>query len=233
MTKKQEHLLRLPSLQFFGGNGEPPAGEPTNPEEAGQGGASGAQPTNTNPEGQQQTPPAQGGEPTPTPQENMFTQEQVNNFVARETRTQVEQMLKELGIEDFDNAKEGMEQFNQWKEAQLTEAEKQAKQLETTSQELGTVKQENQALQAQIFAMKAGVIPDSVSDVVTLAQGQVTDEVTLEQAISQVVEKYPQFKQPEQAPPEEAGNFPQFTNGTHQSSGGQVSELDKWKDAFK
>lgn len=232
MADKQP-VLRLPlNLQFFGGNGEPPAGGEPNPEEAGQGGASGAQPSNTNPEGT--TPPAEAGEPKDSnPSENLFTQEQVNNFVAREARKAQEKLFKELGIEDFESAKEGLEQFNQWKEAQKTEQQRQEEQLKSTTKRLEEVTQENTSLQAQIFAMKAGVLPDSVSDVVTLAQSQVTDEVTLEQAISQVVEKYPHFKQPEQASPEEEqGNFPQFTNGAHQSQGGQPSELDKWKEAF-
>ena len=63
-------------------------------------------------------------------EEKLFRQEDVNNIVAREAKKAQEKLLKQLGIDDFDSAKEGLEKFREWQESQKTEAEKQAEQLQ-------------------------------------------------------------------------------------------------------
>src|SRR5690625_6266165 len=60
-------------------------------------------------------------------EDNTFSQEDVNNIVAREAKKAQEKLLKQLGIEDFDNAKEGFQKFQEWQESQKTEAEKDRK----------------------------------------------------------------------------------------------------------
>src|SRR5690606_41968312 len=60
--------------------------------------------------------------------EKLFTQEDVNRIAAREAKEAQEKLLKQLGIEDFESAKEGLQKFREWQEAQKTEAEKQAEQ---------------------------------------------------------------------------------------------------------
>lgn len=61
--------------------------------------------------------------------------------------------------------------------------------------------------------MKNGVNADSVEDVVTLAKGMVNDEVTMDDAITKVIEKYPHFK----GDPQEEKK-PAFTNGSIRNS---------------
>src|SRR5690625_5061905 len=65
-----------------------------------------------------------------TAEEQLFKQEDVNNIVAKEAKKAQEKLLKQLGIDDFKSAKEGMEKFREWQDAQKTEAEKQAEQLQ-------------------------------------------------------------------------------------------------------
>lgn len=207
-------LLRLP-LQFFSADPGGGTGDPA-PEQTG-----GQEPPSNDPQ-QQGT-----GDPTP-PEEKTFTQEDVNNLIAKETRKQQEKILKQLGIDNFDNAREGMKQFNEWRESQKTEQEKQAEMLKNLETEKGTLSEENTSLKAQLSAVKAGVNADSVEDVVTLAKNLVNDDVDMDAAIGKVLEKYPHFGQ--QQEPEEVKK-PTFTTGQHQTQ--QQTELEKWMNAFK
>lgn len=122
-----------------------------------------------------------------------FTQEQVNGIVTKESRSAIEKTLKELGFDDFDNAKDGVEAYKEWQESQKTEQEKIADELESIKSEKSTIEQQYDNLQAENLALKTGVIADSVEDVVALAKVKVTDDKDMETAIKEVVEKYPNF----------------------------------------
>lgn len=206
---KAEGLLPLNLQHFSEPPTEPPAGDP--PAE----------------------PPSQGGgEPNPTTEppsehEKTFTQDDVDNLIKRESSKQQEKLLKQLGIDDFDSAKEGMKKFQEWQDAQKTEQEKQAEKLQQLESDYSSTNEENTILKAQISAMKAGVIAESVEDVVVLAKTLVTDDVDMDAAIKQVVDKYPQFAQQEQ----ETEEKPNFSNGTHKKQ--PTTEVDKWLNAFK
>ncbi|EIJ79118.1 hypothetical protein PB1_16214 [Bacillus methanolicus PB1] len=217
-----EGLLRL-NLQFFADGDGGDSGE------GGQGGQ-GDQPPN-------QTPAGDGGQgQQPQNQQNQqdppktFTQDDVNNIVAKEAKKAQEKLLKQLGIEDFNSAKEGLQKFKEWQESQKTEAQKQAERLQELETNFNTVNEENASLKAQISAMKSGVHADYVQDVVILAKTLVNEETDIEAAIQKVVEKYPHFKQAQQEPQQQDPK-PQFTTGQHQKQ--PQSELEKWLNAFK
>ena len=187
----------------------------------------------------EETPPG-GGEPpvTPTPPvepttppvpPKSFSQDDVNAIATKQAREAQEKMLKQLGIEDFDNAKEGMKKFQEWQESQKTEVEKQAEALKNFETKNGTLSNENETLKASLSALKAGVLSDSVPDVVTLAKTMVTDDVDMDAAIAAVVEKYPHFAQAAQK--ETGDSKPKFSNGQHQTQ--PSSDADKWLAAFK
>ena len=163
-------------------------------------------------------------------EEKTFTQEDVNNIAAREAKKAQEKLLKQLGIEDFDNAKEGFQKFQEWQESQKTEAEKQAEQLEQLTSDNKQKDETISGLQAQLSALKTGVIADSVEDVVALAKNYVSDDVDMDTAIKQVIEKYPHFAKAEQEQEEK----PNFTTGQHQSNGNKnndpfMAKLAKYK----
>ncbi|PWU66573.1 hypothetical protein [Gracilibacillus dipsosauri] len=167
------------------------------------------QATNEQPGGQDQTQITDTT--TETVEEKVFKQEDVNNIVAKETKKVQEKILKGLGIEDFENAKEGMKQFKEWQESQKTEAQRQQEQFEALSKEKESLTSKNQSLEAQLSALKQGVNSDSVEDVVALAERLVNDDVTMDDAIKQVVEKYPHFA----GGVEEEEPKPSFTLGQH------------------
>ena len=197
-TQNLEGLLRL-NLQYFAEGGEG--------EGAGEGGQAGT--GNEGGEGQ--------GQGEGSGQENKtFNQEDVNNIVAKETKKVKEKLLKQLGIDDFENAKEGMAKFKEWQESQKTEQEKQQEMLDSLSKEKEALSSENNFLKAQLSALKQGVNADSVEDVVALAERLVNDETTIDDAIKQVVEKYPHFADSAE---EKQQDKPTFSTGQHQKKG--------------
>lgn len=146
-------------------------------------------------------------------EEKLFRQEDVNNIVAREAKKAQEKLLKELGIDDFDNAKEGLQKFREWQESQKTEQEKLQESVQKLTQDNETLASENASLKAQLSALKQGVKADSVEDVIALAERLVNDETTIDDAIKQVIEKYPHFA--ENVSEEEQEQKPKFTTGQH------------------
>lgn len=210
-----EGLLSLKGkgIQFFS---EPPA--PPKPEVTPPGG------------NEPPTPPIPPVETPPTEPVKAFTQEDMNNLVARESKAAQEKLLKQLGIESFDIAKEGMKKFQEWQESQKTEQQKKDEKLQELETNFSSTSDENTSLKAQISAMKSGVKVDSVSDVVTLAKTMLSDDVDMDAAIAAVVVKYPHFAQ--EAQEETPGEpKPKFSNGQHQTQ--PQSEMDKWAAAFK
>lgn len=174
-----DKFLRL-DLQHFAEEGEGGAGATNNADPA------------ANPEGQQQ-----GGQDPQNPSqegEKLFTQEDVKRIASKEKKQGLENFLKELGFEDFENAKDGVQKYREWQESQKTEAEKMADSLKDYETKYNTTLSENESLKAQIAAMGAGVQADAVQDVVTLAKPLVSDEVDMNAAIAKVLEKYPHFK---------------------------------------
>ncbi|GAQ18028.1 phage protein [Oceanobacillus picturae] len=146
-------------------------------------------------------------------EEKNFSQEDVNNIAAKQAKKAQEKLLKQLGIEDFDNAKEGMKQFKEWQDNQKTEQQKQQETLDKLQKNHDITSKENATLKAQLSAMKTGVKAESVEDVVALAERLVNDDVTMDDAIKQVVEKYPHFAEAQEQ--EEEEEKPSFTSGIH------------------
>ncbi|WP_269757878.1 hypothetical protein [Thalassobacillus sp. C254] len=120
-------------LQYFGGE-EPPEGGGTEPPAGGESKQQTQEPN---------TPPGGGEEKT-------FKQEDVNNVVAKETKKAQEKLLKQLGIEDFENAKEGMQKFKEWQDSQKTESEKQQERLTNLETSYNTTSEENTSLKLKL-----------------------------------------------------------------------------------
>src|SRR5690554_1254091 len=76
-----------------------------------EGGENGDQTPANEPGGQEQT--NETGTAPEKAEEKLFRQEDVNNIVAREVKKTQEKLLKELGIDDFENAKEGLQKFRE------------------------------------------------------------------------------------------------------------------------
>lgn len=134
-----------------------------------------------------------GTEKPEVKEEKLFKQEDVNNIVAREVKENQEKLFKDLGIEDFESAKDGLAKFREWQDEQKTEKEKATEKMNALEKENADFKAQLSTLAAKNEALKQGVKGEAVDDVILLAQSQVSEEVTIEQAIKNVLEKYPQF----------------------------------------
>jgi hypothetical protein len=119
-----------------------------------------------------------------TQEEKTFTQADVDKLIqdriAREKKNQL--------------SKEELKAYNEWKESQKTEEEKKNEALTNAEKARLAAEEKATALEAKVTCLSKGVIATSVDDVVTLAKAIVTEEVTIEQAIDKVLEKYPSFK---------------------------------------
>lgn len=162
----------------------------------------------------------------------LFTQKQMSTVAAREAKEARAKIMKELGIEDIEKGKEALKAYMQSIEDQKTEAQKlqdKASELEGTAK---TLQQERDELQTQLAAFKAGVDPEKLEDVTFLANKYMSDEVSVDEAIGQVLEKYPQFKAVQAEENKDNEQKPNFSTGEHNSEV-KLTEDEKWTSAFK
>lgn len=173
------------------------------------------QDTNNQPGGEQETTPTEEAAKT-------FNQEDVNNIASKESKKATEKLLKDLGIENFKDAKDGLAKFRKWQEEQKTDKEKQDEEFENLKKTNSDFETENSRLKSQISAMKQGVNADSVEDVVALAERLVNDDVTIDDAIKQVIEKYPHFV----GQAEEKPNAPRIVTSGNPRGGSSPTDSD-------
>lgn len=208
LVKKSAFLLGL-DLQLFSDDPQDPPADPQDP------------PADDDLDDDPQDPPA---DPDKT-----FTQDDVNAIAAREAKKAQEKLLKQLGVKDFKTAKEGLEKFKEIQDSQMTEAEKQKATLKLLKDQNSTYEGQVKTMSAQLAAMKADVNPDSLDDVIVLANNLVNDETTIDDAIKSVLKKYPHFKRTQDAQDKKK---PKFSDGEHKKDDKQ-SEEEKWLAAFK
>ena len=138
-----------------------------------------------------------GGEGNPAgnegaPEEGEGKGEEAKTF----TQEELDKIVKErvARAKKDQPSKEELEAFKQWQESQKTEEEKKNEAL--TNAEKARVAAEERALLAEtkVTCLSKGVVATSIDDVVILAKAMVNDDLTMEQAIDKVLEKYPSFK---------------------------------------
>nr|DAN17833.1 MAG TPA: Major capsid protein [Caudoviricetes sp.] len=167
-------------------------------------------------------------------QARTFSQEEVNGLVAKESKKAQEQIFKSLGFEDIKSAKEGFEKLKAWEDSQKSESEKSAEALTAKEQELAKALSDNKTLSAQLSALKQGVIADSVDDVIALSERLVSDEVSIDDAIKQILTKYPQFgTKQEQDEEKPKPTFATAGNPTAVSAGGEVDPFQSIIDSYR
>lgn len=119
-----------------------------------------------------------------TQEEKNFTQADVDKLiqerVARERKNQL--------------SKEELKAYQEWKESQKTEEEKKNEALTNAEKAKLAAEERANNLEAKVTCLSKGVVATFVDDVVILAKAMVTEEVTIEQAIDKVLQKYPSFK---------------------------------------
>ncbi|EST11263.1 hypothetical protein [Sporolactobacillus laevolacticus] len=168
-------------------------GDPADPQPA-QGGGD-PQPSNSN---------KGGADPTPQPS-------------ADDIRSSI---LKELGVESLDSAKQSLADFKKFQDSQKTESQRLQDETAELKKQLEASKSAQTISDAKIAALGKGVRADAVDDVIKMVQG--AEDIGA--AIDSVLQKYPIFGA-QQTPPAEPGH-PRFV-------GQQQYDGDKTPDSLK
>lgn len=142
-----------------------------------------------------------------TQEEKAFTQADVDRLIqdriAREKK----------GIP----SKEDLKVYQEWKDSQKTEEEKKNEALTNAEKARIAAEEKATSLEAKVTCLSKGVVDTSVDDVVVLAKAMVTEEVTMEEAIDKVLQKYPSFKVGQQQQQEQNKGFKIGVDGTPQN----------------
>lgn len=126
-------------------------------------------------------------------QSTQYTQEQINTMMANEKRTARQALLKSLGIElkEGEKYEDAIKRVKGTLDAGKTQAQLDAEAKTKAEGERDEANKKVSALETKVAALSAGVKPESLDDVITLAQAQVFAGKTLENALKELKEKYP------------------------------------------
>lgn len=132
-------------------------------------------------------------EPTKTEETKFYTQDDLNNIVAKESKKAIEKMLKDLGVEDVKSAKEGLKKFNEIQEAQKTDLQKALERAELAEQKIATYESEKKE-QIEITSieniLKNKSIDTNYAKTIKKLIGQV-DEINEELVVKVIEEELP------------------------------------------
>lgn len=207
------YRLRLNEIQFFSEGGD-------NPPAAPEGGDNNVTPPVNPPVVDNQSVP-----PVATPA--VFTQEQMDEAKQKQEAA----FLKKLGVENLDQLKKTVTDWNTHQESLKTEQEKTNEKLTTFETQLKEKDESLFNLQAENAAIKSGITEEkNLNAVITLAKTKVSDDIDITKAIEMVVEEFPHFKGVVEDQPANPVKKPTFSNGQHQQK--TMTEDDKWATAF-
>lgn len=148
-----------------------------------------------------------------------FTQEEVNRMMAKEKREGKLSVLKELGVEDVKNAKEGLKKYQEYLNAQKTEAQRAQEEAQRLAEEKAELEKKALMADIQVSALKSGIKADFLDDAIILAQSKKTDNTTYEDIFNELKQTYPNFAGTATTPaPKGTGNMPKPTAGQQQAT---------------
>lgn len=132
---------------------------------------------------------------TETKEAKSYTQDELDKLIESRVNRERKKIMND----------EEYKKYEAWKESQKTEEEKKNEALTNAEKARIAAEEKATALEAKVTCLSKGVNATSVDDVVVLAKAMVTEEVTIEQAIDKVLEKYPSFKGEQQQQEENKG----------------------------
>lgn len=122
-----------------------------------------------------------------------FSQEDLNRVAAKEKAEGRRALLKELGIEDTDDAKAAIKQYLADQEARKTEAQKATERANKAEKAQADAEATALAYQHRFEALAAGANPDTVDDLITIASKKVNDKTDFKAALELTKKAYPVF----------------------------------------
>lgn len=105
----------------------------------------------------------------------------------------MKELLKELGVEDVKNVKEGWAKYKEYLDSQKTNEQKLTDSLKDATGKLTASEQRAQFAERQLALIKLGCKADCVEDAAALAGLKVNDKVDFDTAAKELKEKHPSF----------------------------------------
>jgi len=118
-----------------------------------------------------------------------FTQEEVTGMITKESRKNMEKLLKDLGIENVDDAKDGLLKLKEYQDGQKTDNEKLLSKIGEYETLQGTNKTELETANNKLAMLEAGIPIDKItrySKLVNSSEGE-----TLADRITATLEEFP------------------------------------------
>lgn len=155
-------------------------------------------------------------------QEKTFTQAEVNAMMAKEKEQGRKSILKELGVEDIKNAKQGLEDYKKYLESQKTDLEKAQDAAREAEKSRKALEAEMIVSNQKFSALSVGCPAEKVDDVCVLARTRMSENVTFEQALEQVKQSYPDLFNSQQSSQNKGtgSNANPQNKGSAQNNGG-------------
>jgi hypothetical protein len=145
-----------------------------------------------------------------------FSQDDVNRMIGEAKKTGMTKVLKDLGIDSIESAKDGLTKFREWQESQKSESEKINSKLTEYEKELIEKNKQVEELNAKFTALNKGVNIDKVDKVIKLISAYEGDQ--LEDKIDAILTEFPDYKK---------NNVPSFVGG--QTASQSTNQLDNAK----
>lgn len=207
-------LFRKNLMPFFEGDGKGGTG--------GTGGEQGGEPKDGDPK---------DGAGEQNKNQKTFTQEDLNRIAAQEKRQGASSILKALGFESEEKAKEYLEAKRKEDDEKKDDLQK-AKDAEAAANTAKAAAEAKAALLEKRFkVVSMGVAADKADDIVTLATSKAIDGKTFEDAVEDLKKTYPELfkgKQEERKGTGSGGNPPRGKNtGDDDSIGKRLAEQRK------
>jgi hypothetical protein len=124
--------------------------------------------------------------------ERVFTQAELNKLLKAEKEKSKSALLKELGVSDFNTAKDGLAKYLQSVEDSKSDLQKAQEANAQMSEELKEKNGKVAFLQASFDAISCGVNPTVVSDIIPIVLAKVTEENDVKSVIEDM-KKNPAF----------------------------------------
>lgn len=115
--------------------------------------------------------------------EKTFTQKELDDIV----KQRLNRATKDMPSKDELNA------FREWQNSQKTSEQLTAEKITAAENSKAEAVRRAEAAEAKCTAYSKGVSAEAVEDVIALAMAKTSDSKSIEQAIDEVIEKYPSF----------------------------------------
>lgn len=114
-----------------------------------------------------------------TTNEKTFTQEQVNNLIKKESAKAVEKLIKDLGVDTFENAKEGIEKLKALEDDKKTDLEKLQEQVKALTDAQSEKETVLSMKNNEVELLKAGVPAEKINTYTKLLNTYDGDDMTV------------------------------------------------------